>query len=367
MWDNAIDAMRETAASMMCSRQLELLRYRRDSVRPRIILLMSPEYRNYGDIAIALGALRWLTSAAQRNHCELIELSNTVCCRWASEICCHISKKDILVFTGGGYMGDLWADSQSAVEELLRLCPDNPVLLLPQSIYYQDKENPSIGVFRELLCSRTALLACAREDNTLQFLTDRMGLREGRECLLVPDCALLLDSMAWRGTRSNALICLRSDCEANACIDYSQCRRLVSEEGLGAKRGSTVGNLAIPLPLSRREKCLSKRIRPFQRAEVVITDRLHATILSALSATPVVAFDNVSGKVSGVVSSWLSGLAFVEVVNSADEAKRALSSVLKVGMEERLQAIDKIAERVSGEYLELEAWLRDRCLEKRLS
>lgn len=67
----------------------------------------------------------------------------------------------------------------------------------------------------------------------------------------------------------------------------------------------------------KREEKVQAKLEEFSNAKLVITDRLHGMVFSALAGTPCIAIDNVSKKVSGVYN-WISYLDYIKVVESED-------------------------------------------------
>ena len=63
------------------------------------------------------------------------------------------------------------------------------------------------------------------------------------------------------------------------------------------KETSTVVDENIPIGMS--ELYVYNKLTEFASARLVITDRLHGLIFSAITNTPCIAFDNLSGKVHG--------------------------------------------------------------------
>ena len=66
-----------------------------------------------------------------------------------------------------------------------------------------------------------------------------------------------------------------------------------------------------------RKQFIDKKIREFSEYSLVITDRLHAMVFSALGHTPCIAFDNSSKKVSGVYE-WIKDNQFVICVEQKE-------------------------------------------------
>lgn len=51
-------------------------------------------------------------------------------------------------------------------------------------------------------------------------------------------------------------------------------------------------------------------------SKIVITDRLHAMLICAITGTPCIAFDNISKKVQGVCELWLEKFPYIKFVDS---------------------------------------------------
>ena len=76
-----------------------------------------------------------------------------------------------------------------------------------------------------------------------------------------------------------------------------------------------------------REQSVREKLEEFSQAELVITDRLHGMIFSAITSTPCIAMDNLSRKVSGGYE-WLKYLEYIQMVEpetiSMDSVKKML-------------------------------------------
>jgi len=59
----------------------------------------------------------------------------------------------------------------------------------------------------------------------------------------------------------------------------------------------------------------------------VVTDRLHAHIISTLLDIPHVALDNNYGKVSGYINAWTNTYPQVKIASSAQDAIEKLDSL----------------------------------------
>ena len=78
-----------------------------------------------------------------------------------------------------------------------------------------------------------------------------------------------------------------------------------------------------------RKECVRKKMQEFSDAELVITDRLHGMIFSALTGTPCVVFSNYNHKVKGTYE-WIKYLPYIRYVESVREAKGFIPELLSM-------------------------------------
>lgn len=324
----------------------------------RVHLLFTPEYRNFGDQAIAQGASR-LVQDATHGGVELLEEPNAFCLRFPDKLDALIAEDDVLVLTGGGFLGDLWPMLESCVEDILERHRTNPLVILPSTIYFRDDKSPSAMALSELIGQRRDYFVCLRERNSLAVCTQALGLDADR-CAVLPDCALYLTDYVYDGTRQGVGICLRDDIEQTSVLGSGDLRVIGEMTGSRCRVISTTGNMAIPIPVAKRDSALREAIKPFQRAELIVTDRLHGMLFAAISGTPVVALDNVSRKVSGVYDAWLRDLGYVRVARDASELARCIQEIVTIPVESRLDALGRLQARLRGEHF---ARIQDRIWE----
>ena len=65
-----------------------------------------------------------------------------------------ITSDDIIVFSGGGYLNDMWGESLEYVNNVLETFPDNKVVFLPNSVYRFKQNSPEFSKFIELILKR---------------------------------------------------------------------------------------------------------------------------------------------------------------------------------------------------------------------
>ena len=106
----------------------------RNNPSERILLMFTPEHGNLGDHMIAFAALKLLKSHFPSK--VILEISTSVFKRNERKILNSISHNDILVITGGGWLGSLWPLEDNAFKKIIKQFPDNKIVVLPQTIYF---------------------------------------------------------------------------------------------------------------------------------------------------------------------------------------------------------------------------------------
>ena len=74
---------------------------------------------------------------------------------------------------------------------------------------------------------------------------------------------------------------------------------------------------------------MTEKLRSFAAARLVVTDRLHGMIFSAITGTPCVVLSNYNHKVRGTYE-WISYLPYIKFAGSAEEAAGYLPELLSM-------------------------------------
>ncbi len=78
-----------------------------------------------------------------------------------------------------------------------------------------------------------------------------------------------------------------------------------------------------------RKKTGKQKLLEFSCAKLVITDRIHGMLFAALTGTPCIALNNVSGKVSGAYE-WIRHLDYIQFVEEQKLTKETVNNLLKI-------------------------------------
>ena len=143
-----------------------------------------PDSSNVGDSAIWLGELAWLEAAGVRIAYRCHDYSYD---RHVLELS---TRTGVILFHGGGNLGDVWPRVQRFRERVIRDFPDRRIVQLPQTIEFADRE--ALARAREVFDSHRDFTILVRDQRSLELA--RNEFRCGEQP--VAGYGLLLGSIA---------------------------------------------------------------------------------------------------------------------------------------------------------------------------
>lgn len=296
--------------------------------KPGFVVFNSPDYPNLGDHAISYatrnfleGNLNEVYGADCINAFEGREVIEIACEQYVKEymkIKNSVTKDDVLIIAGGGYMGSLWLRMEDIVKHIVRQYPDNKIIVFPQTMYFSASrlgawERESL---KSIFNSHKDITFIAREENS--FNTAKEIFNDNVKIYMLPDMAFAIDYESRNKKaepRAGALMCMRRDKE-NCNYDAVRIEKILSEKYGKAERIDTVVNE--PVNYNNRWERLSAVLDKISSAGLVVTDRLHCMIFCAITRTPCIVLDNISGKVAGVYK-WIEGLSYILKAESEED------------------------------------------------
>jgi pyruvyl transferase EpsO len=278
-----------------------------------------PNHSNVGDNAIWLGEIAWLADAGIRvaYRCDAKTYNRAALDR-------SLAGGDGAIFIhGGGNLGDLWPKHQRLREAVIRDFPDRPVVQFPQTLHFQSRER--LAATRAVFDAHPDLTLLVRDDASLALARNEFRATS----LLCPDMAFYLGALPRPRRPARDIFWLRrEDREASvggeapsghglAVADWLDDRRSLPDRARRLLRRFPV-RLLTRHPLGRRaigrlvdasydwqaQRRVRFGCRLLATGSVVITDRLHAHILSLLLGIPHVVLDNNYGKVRHFCETW---------------------------------------------------------------
>jgi pyruvyl transferase EpsO len=302
----------------------------------RVALLDYPAYPNVGDSAIWLGELALLEALGARPvyRADLRGFR-------AGRLRARVGDGPILL-SGGGNLGDLWERHQRFREAVVRAFPENPIVQLPQSIWFGDPV--ALARAKAVFDAHPRLVLLVRDRRSLALARETFRARSA----LCPDPAFCLGPLPRPGPpRHDTVWLLRTDGESarsgeppaapeGARFDWrrdpSPLRLVALQDRLAAaaaRGGPAAAWLARAAeatyaPVARAR--LASGLARLAAGRRVVTDRLHGHVLCLLLGIPHVLLDDRFGKLRAFHETWTSSSTLATFSDDPADAVRILES-----------------------------------------
>jgi exopolysaccharide biosynthesis protein PssK len=296
---------------------------------PRCAFLDFPNHPNVGDSAIWLGEKKMLETIGAKivYECDLLTYSRAVLADRIGD--------GIIFLHGGGNFGDVWPKRQLFRERVIEAFPRNQIVIFPQTIFFQKPEN--LRRAQAVLNKHPKLVILARDQRSLELANKEFTATSA----LCPDMAFMLGTLARSIPPKKEILWLaRSDVEARGefsprgdssvfVADWLQEPKRIMQEvydrfsGAMARHPRAFKGLTNPLRallVRLAANRVARGTRMLSSGRVVITDRLHAHILSLLLGIPHVVLDNNYGKLKDFYDTWTVGCERAFWAESGDDA-----------------------------------------------
>ena len=286
-----------------------------------------PDHDNVGDSAIWLGEVAYLTGRGVKPSyvCTLADYS-------ADDLRRLVPSGPILIH-GGGNFGDIWPRHQQFREMILAQFPDREIIQLPQTLHYGSEA----GI------NQTAAVI-AKHGNFSLFVRDQRSYDIAANAFrcrveLCPDMALCIGPLERPSQPQHDLFCLmrtdkeRSEAMSAASADFP--RDAIIRDWVGQRRRErTLYKMtSVPLnpflsPAERKYQFLNtlagrqlkRGTQLLSSGRYVMTDRLHAHLISLLLRIPHIVLDNSYGKVSGFIEQWTHESGLFQIASDLPSA-----------------------------------------------
>jgi pyruvyl transferase EpsO len=305
-----------------------------ESRAQRICIVDPPDHPNVGDNAIFLGELDFIRRRFPEAGVTFFDRSNYTdgCDRF-------IASSSLLLFHGGGNFGEIWPIHHSFRLHILNRFPHLPTIQLPQSISFVHPQ--AIAETARAIDKRADFKLLLRDETSLQFARRHFSC----ESLLCPDMAFSMEpirrlppSVEYLGllrtdkeVRANHADVIRALKQASTSVEVADWlqppRSIVSRLDRKLSRAwakwSGLAGVSQSLALALRERYARDRLSfgtsLLSRGACVVTDRLHAHILSCLLEIENFVFDSLDGKISAFHKAWTSRVSGARIMSSVEQ------------------------------------------------
>ena len=283
------------------------------------VFLDLPYYANVGDVMIWEATLQLLRKVKHR-------------CLYSCSVETYrkpqIGQEVILLFSGGGNFGDLWEKHQTFRHCVMEDFPNNPIVQLPQSVWFENEENleRDIQYYKN---HRASVTICIRDQQSYDIIQRNYS---SVQLLLLPDLVLALDiekvlkrNKLEKISGEGTLYFKRNDKEFAGnhldthydkegdwpCMSYDiKWVRKYNELMIRLERMNVPKRIQLKMTdlyyrYIIKDAYLRNGIRFLMPYREVYATRLHAAILAWLLGKKVYMIDNTYHKCSGVYDLWM--------------------------------------------------------------
>lgn len=284
--------------------------------------LLEQGHNNIGDIAIGVAERNFFEAHFPQVPMHFIY--EQVFFRYQKEISSQIRPGDVIILRGGGSIGNTVMHEKHR-EDIIRKFKKNLIVSMPQTMCFPNTEKGEREKKRaaKIYTSNSNLLLIAREE---QSYVEMQKTFQHTHTLLTPDIVMTLDFKKPVLKRKGILLCFRTDWERSLPAGDAErieasCRSIsdsISYTDMYAEETF--------VPFEKRSEVLLAKITQFKQASLVITDRLHGMVFSAITGTPCIALPNYNHKVEQTYK-WLQDLPYIKFCQTTADAIKCLPSM----------------------------------------
>ena len=288
------------------------------------VLAGTPLHGNLGDHAIVLAERKMLKDIDENK--EILEIPLHALLWHANFFKFIIKSKDILV-QGGGSLGTLWMNLENMVRRLIEVYPNNKIVVLPQTVYFEKNKMEEFEKSKQMYTKHKQFYICAREKDSYDLSCEMIG---EEKVILMPDMVPYLKyDMKHIKTKQGAILCFRHDKEKTISDEMDkkvyECLQKYYQNDI--KYTDTVQEYGISETM--REEEVKKKIEEFAKVKLVVTDRLHGMVFSALAGTPCIALANCNYKIKGVYE-WIKHNNYVRFLEDMSQFEETVEELYQM-------------------------------------
>lgn len=295
--------------------------------KKKALMLATAEHQNIGDAAIDLAEQELLLKQFPEYY--QVEFSTYEMSRKYLFLQAITNQQDIIFINGGGNLGSLYREEEELHRQIIQDFPNNKIVILPQTIYFEDTEEGrcQLEQSQKIYNAHKDLTVFVRGKTSYDFAKEHFG---NAKIILMPDTVFYL-RRDYGFERAGILACLRTDGEGLLGSRTDEIlETLHSVSDIVTHRTNIAEN-----DISRvdRAKVVTDELKLYAHHQVVVTDRLHGMIFSAITGTPCVVMDNANYKIKEFYETFLgdsNAVFYIGTEFNVDQLRAALQQACLV-------------------------------------
>ena len=278
----------------------------------KAILVGLADHENLGDSAISVGEFE----ALDKLGIEIVYACSDIECgefEEAKEVVNNVSEPVVVLASGGGNFCN-WISGCALREKLIQAFPDRDVLVFPQSVKFDDKQQ--METHADVMNVHPNVTYLFRDHQSYDIIVNS-GIFKYNKAVLCPDAAMQIGMIQPTTIPTHDVVWLkRKDKESlySELPTFPRNLTIVVEDWVDTRtpKGQNIKETSY--------KRLMTGVKFLSRGKVIISDRLHAHILSVLMDKPNVILDNTYKKVTSFHSTWTPSVDNVLVASNVTDA-----------------------------------------------
>lgn len=317
-------------------------------------IFFAADYNNLGDLAITISQQKFLTDLIG-NEYIIIMVNESDTYSWVYEIKKLPPQNVLITLIGGGNSGSLYDFIEVPRRFLLKYFKDYRIISFPQTVYF-DNSKRAIAIrmaFTDVANKCRDLTLVAREKNSEQLYLDITNA----SVLLTPDIVFSYEKyvgLACGDRKLDAVaLILRQDKEKSLGLSFQN--ELISFIEDYFDDVEYMDTCDIKYEEGNAQELLDNYLARLQTKGLVITDRLHGMILSYITKTPCIVFNNNNCKIKSTYETWLQGQNIVRLFDfengTMSELKKLIDEMINqrkyvdVDLEVKFDALREVLRR----------------------
>ena len=298
-------------------------KYSISTERKQVVIFGTPNHGNLGDYAIYVAEKKLFNQFLPSSNVFGINMTDFQ--HEIDSLTKLLKKEDLLILTGGGNLGNQYMDDETIRRTVIERFPDNRIVMFPQTLYFTEDEEgarerrETISIYN----THKDLWLVARDEQSYRAMQEMFI---GKVWLL-PDVVLTWGEVE-TVQKQGALLLLRNDVEGVLQMsDRIQILEMLHQEYADVEETDT--EICIETNLEVLEVELDRKLQQINRAELIVTDRLHGMIMAAISHTPCIVLNNYNHKLVETYK-WIAHLKYIVFVQDISELKSAIKKIKQV-------------------------------------
>ena len=299
------------------------------------VIVDVPDHPNVGDSAIFLGEYDFLLTHYPKATINIVDYRS-----YSEGQYYLLERADCIFFHGGGNFGDLWMRHQNIRLGVMEQFSNKVLIQFPQSIHFDTKE--------VLEKTKATIKKCESFTFFVRDVVSQKFANENFDCdvKLSPDMAFCMNTIQRSKAKLDVFCLLRIDKER--LFDNSESIKIklndnklsfevddwvVEKAPIKAEINKVICRFIRKFPglnplfqplyeklrIAYAKDNVARGVKLLSKGNVVITDRLHAFILSTLLGIENFVFDSRGGKVGNFHSTWSKGFNGSKLVKEVSD------------------------------------------------